>query len=459
VIHARTRKLASRRTARAVSLFAVVALAAAACGGDDDAGDDAAATTAAAAEPTTTAAAAETTVATDATDEAPTTTEAAADEPTTTAAAAEATGTPLRIGLLNDQSGPSSGGQKEAAAAAEAWADEVNANGGVAGHPVELVIKDTRGDAPTGSAAAQELIDDTSVIATLVVDANAEAAYGPSLSQGGLPVIGGAGYNPTFWGALPNVWGIATSFPSVVNEQVIAAASVGATKGAVAACAEVAACASAAPVFEGATKALGLEYGGVVTIAFDAPDFTAECLQFINDGVDFVQLSATAGVVQRLAADCQTQGYDGWFGASAGTVNPNLFGGDVELKLTGGLNGFPWFVDDAPVQAFRDVMEAHGIDEDGYSMPTVTATYASLELFKKTLEANAATLGDNPDRAALVAAYGTVADETLDGLLPNPVTFTADAPGPPISCFWLYTFEDGEFSGEFEPTCPGPEFG
>lgn len=459
MIHARTRKLASRRTARAVSLFAVVALAAAACGGDD-AGDDDAATTAAVEEPTTTAGSAETTTATATTDAAPTTSSGATDDATTTTAgAAEPTGTPLRIGLLNDQSGPSSGGQKEAAAAAEAWADEVNANGGVAGHPVELVIKDTRGDAPSGSAAAQELIDDSSVIATLVVDANAEAAYGPSLSQGGLPVIGGAGYNPTFWGALPNVWGLATSFPSVVNEQVIAAQAVGATNAAVAACAEVAACASAAPVFDAATQALGLEYAGVVTIAFDAPDFTAECLQFLNDGVDFVQLSATASVVQRLAADCQTQGYDGWFGASAGTVNPNLFAGDVEWKLTGGLNGFPWFVDAEPVQAFRDVMEAHGVDEAGYSMPTVTATYASLELFKKTLEANAATLGDNPDRAALIAAYGTVADETLDGLLPNPVTFTADQPGPPISCFWLYTYEDGEFSGDFEPTCPGPEFG
>jgi len=49
------------------------------------------------------------------------------------------------------------------------------------------------------------------VIATLIVDSAGESAFGPALSAAGLPVVGGAGYNPRFWGALPNVWGIATS--------------------------------------------------------------------------------------------------------------------------------------------------------------------------------------------------------------------------------------------------------
>jgi branched-chain amino acid transport system substrate-binding protein len=412
-----------RRLMAATGVLAVLALTTAACGDDDDAGST------------------------------------AEESPATTAGSEQPTGTPLKIGLLVDESGPNGPGQAEAVDVSEAWVADTNANGGVAGHPVELVVKDTKGDAPTGSAAAAELIGDESVIATLIVDSSGEAAYGPSLSQGGLPVVGGVGYNPRFWGAVPNVWGVSTSFPSVVNEQVIAAEAAGATNTAVAACAEVAACSAAAPIFEGATETLGLEYSGLVTVAVDAPDFTAECLQFVNDGVDFIQLSASAATTQRLASDCATQGYNGYFGASAGTVNPALYADQTDLRLTGGLNGFPWFVDAEPVQRFRDVMEANGVDEETYGTPAVTATWASLELFRKVVEDNAATLGDNPDRAGLIAAYGTVADETVDGLLPNPVTFTANQPGPPISCFWLYTYEGGEFSGDFEPTCPGPEFG
>jgi branched-chain amino acid transport system substrate-binding protein len=413
-----------RRLLAATGVIAVLALTAAACGDDDDTNADA---------------------------------PSGGDSPSTTAGE-QPTGTPLKIALLVDRSGPQSPGQGEAADVAEAWAADTNATGGLAGHPVELVVKDTKGDAPTGTAAAEELVGDESVIAALVVDSAGEAAFGPTLSGGGLPVVGGAGYNPRFWGALPNVWGVATTFPSVVNEQVIAAEAAGAKTTAVAACAEVATCSSAAPIFEAANETLGLEYSGLVTVAVDAPNFTAECLQFVNDGVDFIQLSASSSVVQRLAADCATQGYTGVFGASAGTVNAGLYAGQ-DIPLTGGLNGFPWFVDAEPVQHFRDVMEANGVDEETYGAPTVTATWASLELFRKVVVDNAATLGDSPDRAGLIAAYGTVADETLDGLLPNPVTFTANQPGPPISCFWLYTFENGEFSGDFEPTCPGPEFG
>jgi branched-chain amino acid transport system substrate-binding protein len=412
-----------RRLLAATGLVAVLALTAAACGDDDSADNTAGGQTSA-----------------------------------TTAGGEQPTGTPLKIGLLVDQSGPQAPGQGEAVDVAEAWVADTNANGGVAGHPVELVVKDTKGDAPTGSAAAQELVGDQSVIATLVVDSSGEAAYGPSLSEGGLPVVGGAGYNPTFWGAVPNVWGVATTFPSVVNEQLIAAKDVGATNTAVAACAEVAACSAAAPIFESAADTLGLKYSGLVTIAVDAPDFTAECLQFVNDGVDYIQLSAGSTATKRLAADCATQGYSGYFGASAGSVTPALYSGQSDMRLTGGLNGFPWFVDAEPVQHFRDVMDANGVDEETYGSPGMTATWASLELFHKVVENNAATLGDNPDRAGLIAAYGTVADETLDGLLPNPVTFTAGKPAPPISCFWLYSHENDKFTGDFEPTCPGPEF-
>jgi branched-chain amino acid transport system substrate-binding protein len=424
IVSNRRRPGERRRLLAATGVVAVLALTATACGDDDDTSAGA---------------------------------PSGGDTPTTTAGE-QPTGAPLRIGLLVDQSGPQAQGQAEAVDVAEAWAADTNATGGVAGHPVELVVEDTKGDAPTGSAAAEELVADESVVATLVVDSAGEAAFIPVLSSGGLPVVGGMGYNPRVWGALPNVWGIATTFPSVVNEQVIAAEAAGATTTAVAACAEVASCSAAAPIFEAANEALGLEYAGLVTVAVDAPDFTAECLQFVNDGVDFIQLSASASLVQRLASDCATQGYTGVFGASAGTVTPALYSGQ-DIPLTGGLNGFPWFADAEPVQHFRDVMEANDVDEETYGTPGATTTWASLELLRTVVENNVATLGDNPDRAGIIAAYGTVADETVGGLLPNPVTFTANQPGPPIPCFWLYTYEDGEFSGDFEPTCPGPEFG
>jgi branched-chain amino acid transport system substrate-binding protein len=172
----------------------------------------------------------------------------------------------------------------------------------------------------------------------------------------------------------------------------------------------------------------------------------------VNSDTDFIQFSASASVGVRLYDDCTQQGFTGDLGASAGTVNATLY--DAEgIKLAGGLNAFPWWTDDAPVKQYRDVMEAGDVDEKVYGAPTGTAIYATLELFKKAIEAQAASLPDTLTREDVLTAYGAVQNETLDGLLPQPMTFTAGQPGPQVPCFWLYTYANGTFDGTLEPTC------
>ena len=400
--------------------LAVVALVATACGDDDDDSSADAGTTEPAAE--------------------------SADQPE---------GTAIRVGVFIDESSVQSATNAGVRPVLEAWEAHTNNEGGVAERPVELVFEDTRADAPTATSIAQGFIDDDSIDAMVVFDPSTEAAVGELVSGSGLPVVGGVGYNPTVWGALPNWFGITTSFPNVVNEQLISAQEVGAEVVAQAPCAEVSSCKAAAPIFEAAGEALGLQLSGSIDIASDAPNYTAECLQFIDDGAEFIQLAVNAATGVRLAADCEQQGYEGWFGASAGSVGPELYS-DVS-RLTGGLNAFPWFVDAEPVQQFRDVMDDQGVSEDEYGTPVATAAWATMELFRSTLDANADTLSEDVTRDEVVAAYGTIADETLDGLLPQAITFQADQPAPPVDCFWLYTAEDGEIAGDFEPTCPPPE--
>ena len=271
---------------------------------------------------------------------------------------------------------------------------------------------------------------DSSVVAVLVADSAGESTFAKTITDGKLPVIGGVGYFPTVWGALPNVFGVTTTFPTVVDMQVISAAKVGAKAAGVAACAEVDSCAQAAPVFEGAVKKANVKYTGLVKIAQSTTSFTAECLQFVNKQTDFIQLSGGGNAAVRLYQDCVQQGFSGYFGASAGTVVPSLYKADKKIKLAGALNGFPWWVDAAPVKQFRDVMAAGGVGEDKYGNPGATATYASLELFRKALENAKATLPANPTRADVIKAYGTVKNETLNGLLPQPHDVCGEQAGP-----------------------------
>jgi branched-chain amino acid transport system substrate-binding protein len=109
------------------------------------------------------------------------------------------------------------------------------------------------------------------------------------------------------------------------------------------------------------------------------------------------------------------------------------------MKMIGTLNGFPWWADAAPVERFRTAMEKYEGDTDIASTSTTTV-WASLELFKKALGEDTATV----DRASVTTAYSAIKDETLDGLLPQPITFTEGAAAPVVNCFWQYDFSAGD---------------
>jgi branched-chain amino acid transport system substrate-binding protein len=124
---------------RPLVFVAALALIAAACAGDE-------ATDTTEAAPDTTEAAADTTEA------APTTTEAAA---TTTAAAS---GEPIRIGILTDLTGftPWAVNARDGMMLA---AEEINAEGGVDGRMIELVVEDSANDADAGTSGYERLAE------------------------------------------------------------------------------------------------------------------------------------------------------------------------------------------------------------------------------------------------------------------------------------------------------------
>lgn len=456
-----------------------VSLLLASCGGDDDA-EPAQTTAPAPATESATESATEP-------DPEPTSTEAPTPtEPTSTKAPASTeppttdpagpTGSPVIVAALTDQSGPSSGTQKDAPDILNAWADFINANGGVNGHPVVIEVRDTKGDPATAQSALDELVAMNPGL-LYIADSTSESSLAAGIEASGIPLVG-VGYNPAVWGgnieafklacspdegapvacALTNAFTITTTFGAVVDEQVIAAQLAGATKLATAACAEVDSCSAAAPVFDATAAALGIENAGVTKVSSTAPDYTAECIKWVQDGIDFIQISASGEMGARLYSDCTDQGYDGLFGASAGTVGGALIKVDG-IHLVGGLNAFPWWVDDAPVAEFRDAMNAAGVAEDAWSNPNATGTWSVMQLWAKGMSNTDITADDEITKEASLAAMYTISDETLDGLI-SPVTFTEGERASHRPCFWPYELKDGVFTalnGGLKYSCNPPE--
>lgn len=434
--------ISSHRRARRLTIVALasIGLVVSACGNDD-----------------ATPAVVETTQA-PASTVAPVATDPAAPE---TTAVAAPSGNPIVIGALVDMTGlaaPTPYTEK----VLNAWADQVNSNGGLGGHPVQIEIEDTKGDAAGAVAQLDSLLaKDPQVI--FIAATSVEAALAAPLAASGVPVIG-TGFTPALWGGEITAFGIScsndegsplpcapansfpltTTFGAVVDMQVVNALNVGATKLVQAACAEVEACAQSAPILQATAGSLGLEVAPLALISASAPDYSAECIGFIQEGVDFIQMGVGAATAVRIATDCLDQGYEGWFGASAGVAGGELL--EIEgIRLAGTLNAFPWFAEGAAAQDYRDVMEGAGIPEVEYSSSAYTGAWTALKLLEKAFENAGFTAEQDVTAADVLAAMYTITDETLEGLA-SPVTFTEGEPAGPRNCFWPFVLENGAIS-------------
>lgn len=79
--------------------------------------------------------------------------------------AMEPTGEPIRIGGLFAITGPASSLGEPERDTAVMLQEQINAEGGIDGRPLEIIIRDTRGDETEGITAARELIDRERVVA------------------------------------------------------------------------------------------------------------------------------------------------------------------------------------------------------------------------------------------------------------------------------------------------------
>jgi branched-chain amino acid transport system substrate-binding protein len=445
------------RSRYAITAMCVLSLVAAACGDDDDDASSTAGETATTEAPATTAAPAATTGApattaaassgeSSDTAEAPATTEASSAE--ATGSVAPPTGTPIKIGLVYSETGRTASTYGMTDGVANAWAAWVNGEmGGVGGHPVEIVLGDGQSTGEGAVAAATDLVGQ-GVVGIVIQDSTAENAIAETITAAGIPMIGGtANGRPSDSGDAhwPNTYFTTSpSNPATAAATMIATKSAGLTSYSAAVCAEVPACAQAGDLYGAVGPAIGVEYKGLVTVGAADPSYTAPCLELINQDPDVINLGLAPQTALAVVDECQLQGYEGIFSAANNSVTAPDFE-TLPIRLIGGINGFPWWADAPPAQTYRDVNEQYG-DGDDVRNSSATSTWTALELFRKAMGANGPAADADVTAQDVIDVYHGISGETLDGLLPAPVTYVADGYQPLLSCFWLFDMQDGEFS-------------
>ena len=356
------------------------------------------------------------------------------------------TGSPIRIGNVGLYSGAFGPQNQRGVDALVTWSKWVNANGGINGHPVEVIVKDDQGDPTKSIAAVRELVEQKKVIALVGNFAGAtDGAWRDYVEEKQIPVIGGVtttaqyGKSPMFFAASANSLGYLTG-------QLYGAKLAGASKVGMVVCAEQAACAEANGLMSQISASVGIESAGVQTAAAAAPNYISQCIAMRNSGVDAVVTNVPAQVTERLIKDCSTQRYEPIYIFSGGVFQENLIQPESEGSWV--VSGAPlWFGDEPYLNDFKAALEQYTDNEpDGFASRGWQA-----DLF---FAAAAKNVSANPTSAEILEGLYALSGQPLGEWSP-PLSFTRGEPNSVGACNWYAQIVDGKLTTPkgYDPIC------
>lgn len=303
-----------------------------------------------------------------------------------------------------------------------------------------------------------ELVEQDHVIAIVGDSSGVDATWASYVQAKGVPVVGGLPVNSPFITS-PVFFGIGTNMLALNYAVIQEAMSHGYTKVAELYCAESPQCAQSVPAFEGAAKLLGAT-ATTAKVAGTAPDYTAQCLQLKNAGVQTYEVGSGSETVLRVLDSCRQQGVnapliqtDGTF-QNSWTKNKNT-DGTLGVELTA-----PWFDSSIPaVKEFQDALQKYAPDvynSDLYG-PNTAYGWISGKLFEAA--AKAGNLGDNPTSADVMDGLYSLKNETLGGLI-APTTYKKVTEGSPSfnTCYFPIQIKNGKYESlnSAKPVCIDP---
>jgi branched-chain amino acid transport system substrate-binding protein len=358
------------------------------------------------------------------------------------AAGQQAAAGSIPVGVVGTFSGPEGTTTGSSRLAVQAWADAVNAAGGVNGHHVQLYLKDDAGNPSTSLVEVKTLVQADHVVAIVGEESISASPWASYAETRDVPVIGGNSAelsfltNPDFYPAGGNL------LSDYYGE--VALARQNGPKIANVYCAEDPACAATTTLVAGFGKPLGVGLGYTSKVAATQPDFTATCQGIKQSGASSYALGLNSATIALMVAQCAQQGVTAkpvgsWVTTSTFATTAGLDGMESADPV------FPFFDDSAPAtRQFQAALKKYA-PSLGTAAEPLTPEVANAWVSGKLFEAAIAASG-SPQVTSASVKKGLYAlkGQTLGGLS-APLTFT---PGKPAldNCYYEYAITGGKFT-------------
>lgn len=302
---------------------------------------------------------------------------------------------------------------------AKAWVADVNARGGVAGHPVKVIFADDGGEPARALALAKRLVDQDGAVAFFAERGPGTAqAVNTFLEQRSIPVIGGCGCSVSaakspmsFMVGAGGDYGLAwmQTLPLLVYSDK--------RKVSVLYCRESPSCKSGRDhVVDEFAKEVGLEVVHEAQVTITAPDYTAEVLAARNAGAEaFIAFMDTFSET-RLARAAHRQN---WYPVFA----INYSGHDERFTAQGGDDVEGFVVGAAMPHWSSPKLDDYRIAMQKYVPGGVLASIGEMAWAAgKLIETIGRQFPDKPTSSDFLRGLYALDGETLGGLVP-PLTY------------------------------------
>ncbi len=363
-------------------------------------------------------------------------------------------GDPIVIGTIGGYSGNAAGSQGLIDEATQVWADYVNHNGGINGHPVKLIIKDDANDPAKALQAAKELIDEDNVVAIVGHASLVDTGWVEYAAKKQVPVIGGPPVQASSFTS-PNVFPTGANTPAMIVGQFVRMDDAGLEEMAIMYCAESPVCASIEPLSKALAALVSpdLSISYATKISATQPSYSAECLAAKDSGADAMFPAIQAPAVITLASGCARVGFDPTEAAAFTVFTPTSL---AEPALNGSLLVSPTvnYLDESNKQVKTYIDAVNEFKPDMAKSPQFTPNtfwaWLGGAMFQKAAEK--ANLSPTSTSADLYKGLYQIKDETLDGAI-APTTYVKGKPTF-SSCWFDVDIEDGKYeSTKEDPTC------
>jgi len=351
-------------------------------------------------------------------------------------------GAPLVLGQTGVYSGflaPILGGFRPGLAA---WAQQVNAAGGLYCHHVQLYQEDDGGDPSKVSSNARDLLETKHAQALVGVTIPiAIAALRSVVDQAKVPVVGGD-LVADDWNQDPYLFteGSAGIVDLVGSVKSLVKAT-GKTRLGILYCVEASICQAIKKSADAGVVAsqTGAQPVFTQSISLTQTGFTSECQNAKDAGVQVMFLALDGSAMERFYRDCRSIGFNPPAASIGVAVGPDA-AADPLVQGAGGIylgsTNLPYVsTGTSGAVAYHAAMAryAPGVKPDESSM----AAYASGKLLEAALATVSAQALAGPITTAMILqGLGQVKNQTLGGLS-VPLTFTPGQPSPMTKCYFV----------------------